>query len=446
MKRSAIIIGAGISGMYAAFQLSKNGYKVKLVESNHYIGGRCHSFKEKQTGEIIDNGQHLFMGAYKLFLSMINEIADEDSLMAYKSLELDIFSSTGKSYSLYSAGKSGKIGMFRALLKAYNISFSSKLQVLKLMAKIPFINSNTLNISAKNFLISNKQSDEIIRIFWEPLTLAVLNTSPSKASAKLLVNVLKKSFLANADSAKMIVSKVSFDELFTNFELFLNSNNSELIYNSTVKGIIIDEGTAIGIELNDGEKYYADIIISALPYYSLERILSDELYYSEFFKSLKFYKNSSIMSVYLWYEKKIDTADYFAMIDSNVQWVFNRRNYIKTNDDIKNKYPGHLSITISDAEIFGNMSKHEIIDLITEDLEIAIPEIKDNRLLNYQIIKEKRATFVQTPEIERFRLKQITPVNSLYIIGDWTNTNLPATIEGACQSAQIIVNYLINNK
>lgn len=446
MKKTAIVIGAGISGMYAAYQLSNHGYEVKLIEAKNYIGGRCNSYVDKNTGEEIDNGQHLFMGAYKLFLNMINEIADNDSLKAYESLELDIISSSGKTYSLYSGGKSGKIGMFRALIKAYNISFSSKLQVLRLFAKIPFIKSDNLNLSAKKFLTDNKQSDEIIRIFWEPLILAVLNTSPSNASAKLLVNVLKKSFLADNESSKMIISKVCFRELFKNYESYINKNNSEILYNSVVNNLIIENQKAIGIELNNGEKHYADLIISALPYFALERILSDELYFSDFFKSLKFYKNSSIMSVYLWYDKAIDTADFFAMIDSNVQWVFNRRNFIKSPKEIIDKYPGHLTVTISDAEAFTGMSKYEIIDLINEDLEIAIPEIKENQLLHFQIIKEKRATFVQSPEIERFRLKQLSPVESLYIIGDWTDTQLPATIEGACTSAGIICNHLINIK
>ncbi len=445
MSKEVIITGGGIAGIYSAYLLSNQGYRVKLIEANSYIGGKCRSFIDKISGEEIDNGQHLFMGAYTHFLGLIENISDINNLKIFTGLHLDIFSSGGKKYSLSSGNFSGKLGMIRALFKLDGISRQSKFNIIKLFLKIPFIKAEDYNISATKYLMQNGQSSEIIRIFWEPLILAVCNTTPSTASAKLLINVLKKSFLSDDYSSKIILSKVGLSQLLKNFDDYLKARNGEIIYNTSIKSIIIENKKAIGIETNKGEIYNADIIISSLPYYSLEKVLSDELYFSDFFKSLKFYKNSSIMSVYLWYQREIVTDDYFAMIDSNVQWVFNRRNYINTEPEITNKFKGHLTVTISDADRFNNMTKYEIIDLITDDLEIAIPEIKNNKLLHYQIIKEKRATFTATHEIEKFRLKQCPPIDSLYVVGDWTDTSFPATIEGACISADIAVKNILKS-
>ena len=445
MTKKVIIIGAGLAGINAAHLLSENGYEIKLIESNSYIGGRCRSFVDKNTAEEIDNGQHLFMGAYKNFINLIKNISDLDYLQIINGINLSIINRSELNYLLYSKGFSGKLGMMIALMKINNVSVSSKLKIIKLFIKIPFINSNKVKSSASDFLLQNGQTNEIIRIFWEPLILAVLNTTPTNASAKLLINVLKKSFLSDEKSSKMILSKVGLSKYFENFESILKSKNSEIIYNTIIKSLIIENNNIIGVQTSNNEKYYADIIISAIPYYGLEKILNDDLYFSEFFKSLKFYKSSSIMSVYLWYNSEIISEDFFAMIDSNIQWVFNRRNFIISDNNSINKFKGHLTVTISDADRFNNMSKYEIIELITEDLEIAIPEIKNNQLMHYQIIKEKRATFTANKEIEQYRLKQITPYNSFYVIGDWTDTGLPATIEGACVSAVIAVNDILKH-
>jgi uncharacterized protein with NAD-binding domain and iron-sulfur cluster len=51
-------------------------------------------------------------------------------------------------------------------------------------------------------------------------------------------------------------------------------------------------------------------------------------------------------------------------------------------------------------------------------------------------VKEKRATFAATPEQERKRPGSVTSWSNLFLAGDWIDTGLPATIEGAVRSGQ----------
>ena len=52
----------------------------------------------------------------------------------------------------------------------------------------------------------------------------------------------------------------------------------------------------------------------------------------------------------------------------------------------------------------------------------------------WQIVRERRATFAATPEQDALRPKAVTPLNNLFLAGDWTDTGLPATIEGSVRS------------
>jgi uncharacterized protein with NAD-binding domain and iron-sulfur cluster len=52
------------------------------------------------------------------------------------------------------------------------------------------------------------------------------------------------------------------------------------------------------------------------------------------------------------------------------------------------------------------------------------------------VMREPAATFASDPEAETLRPGPITPVRGLYLAGDWTDTGLPATIEGAVRSGR----------
>ncbi|MCZ6860893.1 MAG: hypothetical protein O7I42_11580 [Alphaproteobacteria bacterium] len=51
-----------------------------------------------------------------------------------------------------------------------------------------------------------------------------------------------------------------------------------------------------------------------------------------------------------------------------------------------------------------------------------------------RIVIEKRATFAQTPESLDFRTRITTSYVNLFMAGDWTDSGLPAKIEGAVRS------------
>src|SRR6267143_1804805 len=62
-RPDVVIIGGGLSGLAAAVELASRGASVVLCEQAPRLGGRCYSYVDRKTGDVVDNGQHLLIGA-----------------------------------------------------------------------------------------------------------------------------------------------------------------------------------------------------------------------------------------------------------------------------------------------------------------------------------------------------------------------------------------------
>ena len=124
-------------------------------------------------------------------------------------------------------------------------------------------------------------------------------------------------------------------------------------------------------------------------------------------------------------------ASALGVIGRRVQWVFN----LKKSHENEKGGGAHLSAVISAAHAFVEMGNDDLTRIVLEDLE-AIYGPDAGHATHAVVIREKRATFSCTPEVERIRPGCMTPVPNLFIAGDWTDTGYPATIEGAIMSGE----------
>ena len=97
------------------------------------------------------------------------------------------------------------------------------------------------------------------------------------------------------------------------------------------------------------------------------------------------------------------------------------------------------SITVSAADELATKSSGDLALGLWRDTAKALGFDQETPLPPHRIIKEKRATFAQTPESLRLRAKPETSLSNLFLAGDWTDTGFPATIESAVRSGQIAV-------
>jgi squalene-associated FAD-dependent desaturase len=253
--------------------------------------------------------------------------------------------------------------------------------------------------------------------FWAPLATAVLNTPPDQASARLLWAALRESFAKGGEGCRPLVAAESLAASLVDPALrFLERHDAGIAFGRRLRGIDVGAGNRAsqlrfaGETVDLGPK---DQVILALP---PERI-------GELLPRIEVPTGShAIVNAHFKLPAPATLPEgsmLLGLVGGKAEWLFLR--------------DGIASVTISAADrLIDEPAERLAADLwreVAAALELDGAVIPPNR-----IIKEKRATFAQTPEEVKRRPGAGTPWSNLRLAGDWTDTGLPATIEGAIRS------------
>ena len=116
------------------------------------------------------------------------------------------------------------------------------------------------------------------------------------------------------------------------------------------------------------------------------------------------------------------------VLGSVAEWVF--------------AFEDRISVTVSGADALMDQDREELAKILWRDVALALGLGAQSPPPQWQIVKEKRATFAATPEEDAKRPAAKTKWRNLLLAGDWTQTGLPATIEGALRSGETAANLL----
>jgi squalene-associated FAD-dependent desaturase len=424
--KKIVVIGGGFAGLSAASFLSNSGFKIELLEASPKPGGRAYSFVDNETGAVIDNGQHILMGCYDETLKFFKLIGAEKNLSKQSHLSLNFVKQNFEICPLQASGSFYPYNLLSAVLNFSAISFYEKLLFVKFFAKIYLYTEKELKkLTVFDWLVKEKQTVNLIKSFWEILAIAALNTDIKKSSAYIFASVLKRIFFRGNNASVIILPSVGLTETYCDYALrFINNKEGIISFSEPVIKLTFQYSSIKEIVTTKRVFSDFDYVISALPLYALKKITIE----NKFLLGLEF-DYSSILTVHLFLKKNRIGNTFYGLIDSPVQWVFNKGS--------------HLTVVISNADNFIEKSKEEIFELILSELKKYIL-LERSEITTYKIIKEKRAAFVPSNKILDKRPPVSTPFKNFFLAGDWTNTGLPATIESAVKSGKLAADAVRN--
>lgn len=173
----------------------------------------------------------------------------------------------------------------------------------------------------------------------------------------------------------------------------------------------------------------ADAVVAAVPWDALPGLVPEAWRSQATFAGLAGLGASPIVSVEAWLDRVVLDRPMVGLRDSELEWVFDKGRLFGREGP-----PQHLAFIVSAARRAVPRLNAELAAAADETLRRHFPAMAGARITRCLVMREPRATFSATPASQALRPGSATPIAGLFLAGDWTNTGLPATIEGAVRS------------
>ncbi|HYA35077.1 MAG TPA: hydroxysqualene dehydroxylase HpnE [Candidatus Binataceae bacterium] len=429
----AAIVGGGFAGLSAAVALADRGLRVAVIEAKPSLGGRAFSFVDEESGDFVDNGQHVLMGCYSETLDFLNRIGSSKHLVFHEDLEIELLDRSGASAKLRTARMPGPLHMSGALLRYQRLTMAERMRVMTAGIRMLAMRSRQperlQRMTVAELMDVLGQGTRARESFWYPLSIATLNDEPQVSSAALLAEVLKRAFFARRSDSAFVYSRVGLSDLYcTGAQRVIQETGGDVVLRKTVESFEIQNGRISAIRFRDGSRLEARNFICATQPDRLLRMLDSNLRNDPLFAKLSRLDTSPIVCIHAWFDREVTDSAFVGFIGTATQWLFNKGKIFEQRGE---RHPGYLSFVISGARKLVDLPNDQIVATVMNDLHAMIPQSRDAKVLRTLVIKEKNATMAPAPDTYQLRPGVRTPIANLFLAGDWIQTGLPATIESA---------------
>jgi len=442
-----VVIGGGFAGLSAAAALSERGVPVLVAEARAQLGGRATAFLDRETGELVDNGQHVLFGCYRATFEFLRRIQALDRVRVQPSLSVPFIDRDGRRSVLSCPTLPSPLHLLAGVLEWDAMPWRDRLAVLKLAGPLRRARrelQRTGSVSAEprgtvsEWLIAHGQTESLRTWLWEPLAVAALNQSPDDAAADPFVRVLAEMFGPNAGDSSLVLPTRPLHEMYAEpARRYIESRGGEVRVNALTR-IVVEDGRVSGVDIR-GERIVCRRVVTAVPWFDVGRLFvpvpPSQL--AAVLTSAAAMGLMPIVTVNLWYDRRIMDETFVGLPGREMHWVFDKR--LAFGRDAS-----HLSLVSSGATRLTAMDRDELTALAAAEVQEAIPAAREASLLRATVVREKRATFSLAPG-QPSRPGTTTPIEGLYLAGDWIDTGLPGTIESAVVSGHRAARELLNS-
>ena len=252
------IIGAGATGLAAAYDLSSKGHEVKIFESSDFIGGHASTFEV--AGTELEKGYHHWFTNDEDILSLINEMGLQEIIEWFPS-----------SVGTYQDGHIYSFLTPLDLMKFSPLSLLNRVKMGLSSLKIRYIKDwqKLESISAKEWLIQNT-NQEIYDSFWQPMLRGKFGEeNHDKISMAWIWGKMTTRFASRRNLfAKEVLGypRGSFSQLFRKLAESCENNATEIFLDTRINRIKgLDSGhISMSIGQQESEEVF-DAVISSTP-------------------------------------------------------------------------------------------------------------------------------------------------------------------------------------
>jgi zeta-carotene desaturase len=442
-----VIIGAGFSGLSAAARLAHAGRRVLVLEARPRLGGRATAFDDRVTGARVDNGQHVMFGCYHETLEFLRLIGAESRVRIQPSLDVPFVDARGRLTHLRCPDLPSPLHLLGGLIDWDALRWKDRLAAARVWRAVRTTRHEARgtrggsafgldpNTSVDRWLRTLRQTQRLREFLWEPLAVAALNEPVEEASADAFAQILALMFSGPPQNAAIVMPAVPLDEMYAEpARTFIESNGGEVRTNALARVIAGETGVS-GVRVGD-EVVRCDSVISSVPWNTFANLFDAvPVSLAQTTAAAARMRSRPIVTANLWFDRPVLDDAFVGFPGATIQWVFDK-------DSGSGPHGTHLSCTVSGAVELVDRSNEEILAIAEADVRDRLPRARAAILVRGTIVRERHATFSSAqPEIAR--PKTITELAGLFLAGDWIETGLPSTIEGAVRSGRLAAEAVV---
>ena len=400
------VVGAGLAGLAAALKLDHTRHRIVLHEAARHAGGRCRSYHDATLGQVIDNGNHLVLSGNTAVRDYVSTIGAAEKLVGPRDAAFDFADlATGARWQVIPNAGRLPWWIFSRKRRVPGTRWFDYLSLGKLLRA-------DLQQRIGDLMVCEGTLYERL---WHPLLVAALNTDPKTSSASLAAAVVRDTLAKGGAACRPLIAAEGLAEAFVDPALAtLSARGVEMRFDHRLRGLKLDGTRIAALDFADDAADVAlgpgDGVILAVPAPVAATLVPGLTVPTEF---------RSIVNAHFLAAAPPGHPLMVGLINSAAEWVFS--------------FPGRLSVTISDADRFLDTPKQDLAARLWREVA-AVTGHDPEAVPPHRIIREKRATFAASPEQDALRPGPETAWRNLVLAGDWTQTGLPATIEGALRS------------
>lgn len=440
-KPDVVVIGAGFAGLSAAARLVQHGVRVLVLEKRSRLGGRATAFRDRETGERVDNGQHILAGCYRETFAFLGAIGADAHVQRQAQLAVTMVEADGRASRLACMALPPPLHLLSGVLSWEALTWRDRLSVIRMAGPLrrarrvvrdpgaePAARSDE---SVEAWLVRHGQGSRIREMLWDPLALAALNQPAAVAAAPIFARVLAEMFGGDPRDAAMVLPTRPLDEMYAEpARRLIDARGGQVVTGAHATVELTPSGPRVhAAHAGSGapEAWTPGAVIAAVPWYALPATMTGAT--GAIAPTLVAARNtdaSPIVTVNLWFDRPILGEAFVGLPGRRMQWAFETRMVLE-------EAVSHVSLVSSGAGDLLRATNAELIAAAHAELSAAVPICREAALRRGTVIREPRATFSLAPG-QPSRPDTRTAVPRLYLAGDWIDTGLPATIESAVRS------------
>ena len=422
------IVGGGLAGLAAASLLAKAGLRVELFEAKRSLGGRAGSFVDPASGELVDHCQHVAMGCCTAFLNFCQKTEIDQHFR--RDDRLHFFSPEGKRYDVQGATwLPAPMHLAPAMWRLGYLSWREKMAIGKSLRQLVSTRVNDDDgRSIGQWLTQQGQSKKAIDRFWSIVLVSALGESLDRASLVAARKVFLDGFLGHRDGYHVFVPQAPLGTIYDGVASWLANHDVAIHFEHRIDRLESNDRRITQITFNNQQAEFDDYIL-AVPWHASARLF-DEQTRQNLCLPADSIEGSPITSVHFWFDRPITDLPHAVLVDRLTQWVF----------AVEGNY---YQVVISASRDIAKRPKKQLVSEILADLRAVFPDASLANLQRQLIITQPNAVFSYRPQLDIVRPQQSTCLENLFLAGDWTSTDWPATMESAVRSGYLAAEAIL---